>query len=191
MSSSFSGSGYSGKTQALLREGFRKAAEGKKKVYAKYPDGEDGAEVVLNEVSYVERSQMEQPVALSTLISSKAAGGAAIPDLSGLPRDAGKILETIRAHQAAISRDLVQREAGREALRRALLDAETVPWRVDQLEATFKAERSAALKEIKETMATFGAAYKSYETQFAEEAARAARIAEIDATRNRARVGDD
>jgi hypothetical protein len=188
MSSSFSGSGYSGKTQALLREGYRKAAEGKKKVLPKYADGEDGTDLVLNEVSYVERSQMAQPVVLSALISSRAAGGAAIPNLSGLPRDAGTILETIRAHQAAICRDLVQREAGREALRRALLDAETVPWRVDQLEVTFKAERSAALKEIKDLMAEFGAGYKGYESQFAEEAARNARV---EAAKQRAKAIED
>ena len=44
------------------------------------------------------------------------AGSVALPDFKDVPRDAASMLEAIRVHQAAAAKDMVQREAGREAV---------------------------------------------------------------------------
>jgi len=174
--------GYSGRTQALLRKGIAERDRGKVRATPAFPDAEDGVRCALNEATYVERSALAAPGVVSALVAAAAPPTAALPDLgpaSGLRGDdAAGVLGAIRAHQSGIARDMVQREAGREALRRALLAAETVPWRAEQLREHFKADRAAALHALKETMARFKAAAKKYADGYAEDDARAARIAE-------------
>jgi hypothetical protein len=180
----FASSGYTGKTAALLRAGYKKAAEARGHVAVAFPDGEDGTRCELNEVSYVARSALDAPWAVTRAVDAAAPDDRDLPDLTAVPRDdARAVLGAIRRHQRGIARDMVQREAGREALRRALTAAEAVPWRVEQMEATFSAERAAALDALKKKMAAFAAAHKTFADRFEADAARARRIAALQASR--------
>ena len=174
-----SGGGYSGKTQALLREGIKERDKGKNIAPPTYPDGEDGARLSLNTMTFVERAALEEPEAVTRLVLGAAPTASALPDLSPASgirgNDLEGILAAIHAHQSAIARDMVQREAGREAMRRALLADETVPWRVEQLQEAFKLERSEQLHHLKSTLASFREGVKKYEDLFAAEAKRAAK----------------
>lgn len=181
---------YSGKTQALLRAGMKERDKGKVIAKETFPDAEDGVRLELEEMTFVERSGLETANALTKIVTAAAPATAPLPDLgpsSGLRGDDAKgILAAIHEHQSAIARDMVQREAGREALRRTLLASETVPWRVEQLQETFKAERAEQLHALKSTMASFKEAVKHYQDKFAEDEKRNARMQQMQRERDEA-----
>ena len=171
--------GYSGKTQALLREGIKERDKDKNIVAPTYPDGEDGVRLIINTITFVERASQDEPEAVTRLIVSAAPSTASLPDLgpaTGIRGDdLESILDAIRVHQSAIARDMVQREAGREAMRRALLADETVLWRVEQMHEAFKVERSEQLHHLKTVLASFREGVKKYENKFEHEEKMAAK----------------
>ena len=188
MSSSSKNAAYSGKTMALLRAGTDAAekAAGAKKKPEVYKDGEDRAPLTLNKLSYVARSRMEEPFALTNAITAAAPVAAILPDLTYVT-DPRAAVAAARAHQHAAMTDMIQREAGREALRRHLLDRETVEWRREQMEGTFLSERLTAQEVLRQTRASYEAALAKLKAKAEREEAAATRLADIYASREAAK----
>jgi hypothetical protein len=180
------GTKYTGKTAAILRDGLRKAALGQAKVAVTMPDGEDGATATLNELSYVAISRLEQPLALSAAVEAAMPLREAIPDLTACHNNPTLVMATISAHQRAIVEDMVQREAGREALRRQLLEHESVEWRRAQMETAFTSDRMNAQEVIKQTLQEHEAALSKFRVKYEKEAAAAARVQAV--LQNRAKA---
>ena len=175
--------GLSGKTQALLRAGIKERDKDKIIAPSLYRDAEDGARLKLNTMSFVDRSNLDEPNAVTKLVEAAAPSTSALPDLgphTGIRgNDLGAILEAIHEHQSVIARELVQREAGREAMRQSLTAFETVPWRAEQLRETFKMERAEQFHALKVTLSNFKEGIKKYENKFAAEALRDAKAEQV------------
>ena len=179
-------SGYTGRTQKLLREGKKQLEAGIAKPPLVMRDAEDRAPCTLNEATWVARAQLEEPMVASRLVEAAAPALAPLPDLSHLRAPAPEaVLAAISKHQEAILQDMLQREAGREALRRVLQGAEKVEWRAAQMGATFAAERTEAHERLKRTMAEFRAAKGGIEARFAKERAAGERVDAARANRDR------
>ena len=175
-------SGYSGRTQKLLREGKKKLAETEQKVALILLDGEDRAPCVINEATWVERSELDAPMVATALVAAAAANQNPLPDMSKFVSPTpDTVMSLIAAHQAEQMRDMLAREAGAEALRRALLVAEKVEWRAAQMAAMFDAERTEAHNRLKVVMAEFRNAKDAYRVKFSKEAAALEKLAEAEA----------
>ena len=189
-------SGYSGKTQAILREALRKADAGKVKPPAEFLDGEDKAPVSFfiegpeAATTWVTMAKSAEPMVVKSAVDAKAPLTDPLPDLSKVPRDMAAVLAAIRQHQDAVTLDMVQREAGREALRRQLLEREIIAWRREQMEKAFAAERTAAHELLKRTMAHFEEAIGEYRKKFASMHAAAVRLENIMAQKKAAELAD-
>lgn len=179
--------GYSGKTQAILRDAIRKAEVGLVKPPATFHDGEHKRPVTFHvegpeaSKTWVAHAKLEDPMVVQALVDSHAPLTAALPDLAGVPKDAPSVLGAIRAHQDAIVLDMVQREAGREGARRQLLDREIIPWRREQMEKAFEAQRTAAHEHLKATMGRFDKELEGFKGKFSAAAASAHRVEAIQA----------
>lgn len=176
-------SGYTGRTQKLLREGKKKLAETEVKVALVLLDGEDRASCVINEATWVERAELDAPMVATALVSAASVNTNPLPDMSkftasGVAPAPEMLIALITQHQEEQVRDMLAREAGAEALRRALLVAEKVEWRAAQMSAMFDAERTAAHERLKTVMAAFRKAKGVYTAKFAREAEAEKRLAE-------------
>ena len=146
-------SGYSGKTEALLRAGRAKEGGVQKAVPITLNDGEDGAPCLLNTMTYVQRAALDEPMVVSSMVAASAPSGDPLPANFGAFSDPYAAIDAALTHQAAVRADMVQREASREALRRLLLARETVEWRREQMEETFAAERLTAHEALRHAAA--------------------------------------
>lgn len=191
-------SGYSGKTQALLRDAKLRAEALLPKVPAhEMRDGEDKSPLALyvdgprTLETWVTRSKSEDPMVLAGLIKAQAPlSDQPLPDwkvereVRGVnTRDPTAVFAALRMHQDAVALDMVQRETGRETLRRQLLAVETMPWRREQMEKAFDLERTQAHTLLKQTIAKFEAAVEEYRGTFAVEQAAAERIEKLNAVK--------
>jgi hypothetical protein len=181
-------SGFSGKTQAILREAVRKAEGGAAKLPVAFPDGEDKAQVTFYTEgpeaasTWVTHAKSPEAMVVQAQVQAHAPrSGEPLPDLSRVPREAGAVLAAITAHQDAITLDMVQREAGREGVRRQLLEREFAPWRRKQMEETFTKQRTEAHEALKATMASFEAELEAFRRRFAAESAAHERVDAIKA----------
>ena len=181
-------SGFSGKTQAILREAVRKAEGGAAKLPVAFPDGEDKAQVTFftegpeAASTWVTHAKSPEAMVVQAQVQAHAPrSGEALPDLSRVPRDAAAVLAAITEHQDAITLDMVQREAGREGLRRQLLEREFVPWRRKQMDEAFTRQRTEAHEALKTTLAHFEAELGAFRRRFAAESAAAGRVDAIKA----------
>ena len=189
-------SGYSGETQAILRDALRKAESGTARLPVAFPDGEDKARLTFfaegpeAACTWVTHAKSAEAMVVQAQVQAHAPrSGEALPDLSGVPRDAASVLAAIAAHQDAITLDMVQREAGREGLRRQLLEREFVAWRRKQMEETFTRQRTEAHEALKATLAHFEAELDAFRRRFAAEAAAAGRVDAIKARMAEAAAG--
>jgi hypothetical protein len=179
--------GYSGKTQAILRDAIRKAEVGLVKPPATFGDGEHKRPVAFHVEgpeackTWVAHAKLEDPMVVQAQVDSHAPLTAALPDLARVPKDAPSVMAAIRAHQDAIVLDMVQREAGREGARRQLLHREFIPWRREQMEKAFEAQRTAAHEHLKATMARFDKEVEVFRSKFSAMAASAQRVEDIQA----------
>ena len=180
-------SGYSGKTQAILRDALRKADAGVKKPPVTFKDGEDkapqsfyveGPEAV---VTWVTHSKSEDAMVVRAQVEAKGPLTSPLPDLRGVPKNMASVLGAIRRHQDAVILDMVQREAGREGARRQLLEREIIAWRREQMEKSFNAQRTQAHEHLKETMAAFEKEMETFKAKYKREGAIAQRSDEITA----------
>ena len=173
-------SGYTGRTQKLLREGKKKLAETTAKVALVLPDGESREPCTVNEATWVERAELDAPMVATALVTAAAVNLNPLPDMSKFASKPSPdaLMALIARHQEEAVKDLLAREAGAEALRRALLVAEKVEWRAAQMSAMFDAERTAAHDRLKHVMADFRRAKEEYQVRFAKEAEAGKKIAE-------------
>jgi len=185
-------SGYSGRTQKLLREGKKKLAAGAAKVALVLYDGEDRAPSEINEATWVERSEMDAPMVASALVAAASVNLNPLPDMSRFASapPPETVMALISTHQEAQVKDLLAREAGAEALRRALLQAEKVEWRAAQMAAMFDAERTEAHSRLKRVMADFQAAKDEFKAKFAAQAEAGRKLADA-AERKRAYLEEE
>lgn len=181
-------SGYSGKTQAILRDALRKSEVGVAKLPVTFADGEDKAALTFfvegpeAAKTWVTHGKSADPMVVEKQVKAHAPlSDQPLPDLTRVPREVGAVMAAIRAHQDAVTLDMVQREAGREGLRRVLLEREIVPWRREQMEKTFNAQRTEAHAHLSATMAHFKAEAEVYQKRFGAMSAAADRIDAINA----------
>lgn len=191
-------SGYSGKTQAILREALRKAESGVAKLPVTFADGEDKAALTFfvegpeAARTWVTHAKSADPMVVQAQVAAHAPlSHQPLPDLSRVPREMGAVLGAIRVHQDAVTLDMVQREAGREGLRRQLLEQEIIPWRREQMEKAFNAQRTEAHEQLKATMALFSKEFEAFKKKFAAMSAAAEKIEAIHARKAAAAKEDE
>ena len=185
-------SGYTGKTARLLREAQKEQAAKAPKRDIVLHDGEDRAACVLNDATWVQRAQLDEPMVATRLVEAAQVQVNPLPDMSRFKTrpEPATLMALISSHQEGVMQDMLQREAGREALRRMLLLGEKVEWRAAQMQATFDQERTDAHERMKRTVADFARVRGEYEARFAREAAATARVGLATANRDRALAGE-
>jgi len=189
-----SAGGFSGKTQAILREAKRKQAAPLPES-EEYLDGEDKSPLKIfvegpkTQETWVTRSKLEDPMVEQELVNAHAPSSNPLPDWiaeksNGLDfRDHSAVFTALRRHQDSITKDMVMRESGRETVRKQLLAMEFVPWRREQMEKVFDAQRTVAHTQIKKIISTFEVSVNEYRGQYAKETAAAQRIDKIMSTK--------
>lgn len=150
------GGNFSSKTQSILRK-TKKEEEGPPPPI-EVEDAETGEKLLLNEVTVAMRAKEQTPFAHTKHVLSKGLSLEPLPPEDVLKKAAvnrAQLEIVIRQHQDTVIRQLIEREAGKEAFRRELLENEKSDERLQSLEEYFTKDRVAAANLLKTTRMMF------------------------------------